>query len=300
MRSVICALALLALPTSAFAGDFDILRGSTATYNWAGFYGGAQAGYSSSVVKFGTAAGPEVSFLLRGTAIEQDEQISDWNVLGTRQPTSLSLGGFAGYNFEWENLILGLELNYNHVSISSSATNSIERSFSDSGGLPSGHNYFYTVNVAGTAAVHLSDVATFRARAGIPEGIFLPYAFVGLAVARVDTSSSATVMDGATDYPDSETPPLTPLQYLCNGTAAFCSSITPQGSPTYTPTGNPLSQANAQNNALAYGVAAGVGVDVGILPNMFLRGELEYVYLAPVNGIQLSFGTARVGAGLKF
>jgi opacity protein-like surface antigen len=61
-----------------------------------------------------------------------------------------------------------------------------------------------------------------------------------------------------------------------------------------------MSQANAQNNALAYGVAAGLGVDVGILPNVFLRGELEYVYLAPVNGVQLSFSTARVGAGIKF
>jgi outer membrane immunogenic protein len=300
MRSVVCALALLTLPTSAFAGDFDILRGTTTTYNWAGFYGGGQAGYSSSVLKFGSAAGPEVAFLLRGTAIQQDEQISNWNVLGTREPTSLSFGGFVGYNFEWENLILGLELNYNHVSISSSAINSIERSFSDSGGLPSGHNYFYTVNVSGTAAVHVSDVATFRARAGIEEGIFLPYAFAGLAVARVDTSSSANVMEGATDYPSSEIPPLTPLAPFCNGTATFCSSITPQGSATYTPTGNPLSQSNAQNNALDYGVAAGLGVDVGILPNLFLRGELEYVYLAPVNGVQLSFGTARVGAGLKF
>lgn len=300
MRSVICAVALLALPTSALADGFNILRGTVPTYNWAGFYGGGQVGYTDSVIKFGTAAGPAVSFLLRGTAIEQDEQISDWNVLGNRQASSASFGGFVGYNFEWENLILGLELNYNRVSISSSTTNSIERSFSDSGGLPSGHNYFYTVNVAGTAAVHLTDVATFRARAGVEDGNFLPYAFAGFALARVSTSASATLMDGATDYPASESPPLTPLQYLCNGTAAFCASITPQGTATYTPGGPPLSQTNGQNNAFAYGVAAGLGVDVGILPNLFLRGELEYVYLAPVNGIQLSFGTARVGAGLKF
>src|SRR5271156_2903547 len=55
MRWVICALVVLALPSGAFAGDLDILRGSLPTYRWAGFYGGAQAGYSSSVVKFGTA-----------------------------------------------------------------------------------------------------------------------------------------------------------------------------------------------------------------------------------------------------
>jgi len=43
MRSVICALALLALPTSAFAGDFDILRGPVSV-DWSGFYAGGQIG----------------------------------------------------------------------------------------------------------------------------------------------------------------------------------------------------------------------------------------------------------------
>ena len=148
--------------------------------------------------------------MLRGTAIEQDEQISDWNVLGNRQASSASFGGFVGYNFEWENLILGLELNYNRDSITSSTTNSIERSFSDSGGLPSGHNYFYTVNVAGTAAVHLTDIATFRPVLASRNGNFLPYAFAGFALARVSTSASANLIDGATDYPASESPPTLP------------------------------------------------------------------------------------------
>src|SRR5581483_5449954 len=108
---------------------------------------------------------------------------------------------------------------------------------------------------------------------------FLPYVFAGLAVARATTSTSATLQLSATDIPDSESPPLTPLDPI----------------PLTT-----TSTTNAQNNAIAYGVATGLGLDVGLLPNVFLRGELEYIYLAPVNGIQVSVASARLGAGLKF
>jgi outer membrane immunogenic protein len=279
MRWVICALVVLALPHRAFAGDFDILRGSVPTYHWAGFYGGAQAGYSSSVVKFGEAAGSQVAFLLRDTVIEQDEQVANWTVLDTRTPVSASLGGFIGYNMEWENIILGLELNYNHVSLSESAQNSITRSFSDSNALPAGHNYFYTVSVGAASSLHISDIATFRARAGLEEGIFLPYAFAGLALAHAETSTGAQLQYSAVDYPDAEIPPLTPLPNLAVG---------------------PLTSGNAQNNALAYGVATGLGVDVGLMPNVFVRGELEYIYFAPINGILVTVASARLGAGLKF
>jgi len=279
MRWVICALVVLALPPSARAGDFDILRGTVPTYRWAGVYGGVQGGYASSVVNFGTAAAPQLSFLLRNTAIEQDQQISTWNVLDVRRPTSNSFGGFVGYNSEWEGLILGLELNYNRVSISAGSGNSITRSFTDSGNIPAGHNYFYTVNVAGNASLHLSDIGTFRARAGLEEGIFLPYAFAGLALGRANTTSTATLQYSAVDFPNSATPPLTPLPNLSFG---------------------PVTESNTQNNALAYGVATGLGVDIALLTNVFVRGELEYIYFAPVNGIHISLATARVGAGLKF
>jgi outer membrane immunogenic protein len=279
MRWVICALVVLALPPSARAGDFDILRGTVPTYRWAGVYGGVQGGYDSSVVNFGTAAASQLSFLLRDTTIEQDEQISTWSVLDVRRPTSISYGGFIGYNAEWEGFILGLELNYNRVFLSASASNGISRSFTDSNAIPANHNYFYTVNVGGTASLRMSDIGTFRARAGIEEGIFLPYAFAGLALAQVDTSSGALLQYSAVDYPNSEVPPLTPLPNLSVG---------------------PLASTNTQNDALAYGVATGLGVDIALLRNVFVRGEFEYIYFAPVNGIHVTVTSGRIGAGLKF
>jgi len=277
MRWVICAVVALAFAPQALAQDY-VLRGSQPTYRWAGFYGGASGGYTSSTVDFSQAPGPEVAFILRETSIEQDEQISTWSVLGKRNPENTALGAFVGYNVEWNNVILGAEVDYSHSSLNASAANSLTRSFSDSGSLPAGHHYYYTVFDGASSSFQMNNVTSFRARFGWEAGNFLPYGFIGLAVSRVSTTTAALVTYSAVDYPDSETPPLTPLPNLGPITGG---------------------ESNSQN-AFAYGVATGVGMDVGITPNLFVRGEFEYIYFAPVTGIQVSLTTARVGAGFKF
>jgi opacity protein-like surface antigen len=279
MRWVICAAVTLAFAPSAFAGDFSILRGSEPTYHWGGVYGGVQGGYTSADIGLAPAAGPDIAYILRETTIETDQQISNWPVLSNRSPASASAGGFVGYNLEWENIILGLELNYNHVQLAASSDGALSRSFTDSGNLPAGHHYLYTVDVAAHAALSMTDIAQFRARAGWEAGNFLPYAFAGFAVGRANVSSSATVSYSAIDFPDSENPPLTPLPNL---------SVPAQ------------TQGNSQNNAYAYGVSMGFGADVALTANVFVRAELEHIYFAPVDGIQVSVSSARVGAGLKF
>ena len=177
-------------------------------------------------------------------------------------PRPLPMSVASSATTQWENLILGVELNYNHTNVSQSSASSLGRAFSDSGGLPPGHNYFYDVTVGGGASVHVSDIATFRAAPGSRNSNFLPYAFAGLALAHASTSTFATLQYTATDFPDFATPPLTPLNPLSFG---------------------PVSSTNTQNNALAYGVTAGLGLDIGLLQNVFLRGELEYIYLAPID-----------------
>ncbi len=135
------------------------------------------------------------------------------------------------------------------------------------------------MTVAGQSSLHISDIATARLRAGVETGSFLPYGFVGLAMARADFINSATLSYTAQDFPDSATPPLTPLPDLAFG---------------------PVTQGNAQNGSFAYGFASGVGLDVGLTPNIFVRGEFEYIYFAPLDGIHVTMATGRVGAGLKF
>ncbi len=248
MRWVISFLTFLAMSASAFAADlddFNVLRGSEPTYHWGGFYGGLQVGDTSGTVNFGRAASSEIAFMLRDTAIEQDQQISKWTVLGSRTPNATNLGGFVGYNVEWENVITGLEVDYSHGSLFASSSNSIARSFTDSTNLPAGHHYDYSVNVNAQSSLHITDVATLRARGGWEAGNFLPYGFIGFALGRADVSTSATVAYTAHDVPDVQTPPTPPL-----------GSLPPlQFNQTDT---------QAQGGAFIYGFATGAGMDVAL------------------------------------
>lgn len=280
MRWVICALFILGLPAHAFAQDFGVLRGSIPTYHWGGFYGGGQLSYSSGVVNFGQAAGNELSYVLRDTAIEADEGISGWTVLGSRTPTSTGYGAFLGYNSEWECLVLGAEVNYTHLnSMTGFSSDSIGRSFTDSTNLPAGHNYVYSVNVSAQSSMTITDVATFRGRAGWEVGNFLPYAFGGFAIGRANYSTSATLQYTAFDSPTAQVPALTPLPDLSFG---------------------PTTNGSGANGTLLYGAAVGLGLDWAMTSNLFLRGEFEYIYFAPMASIQASITSARVGAGFKF
>jgi opacity protein-like surface antigen len=278
LRWIICAVVMLAFAPSAFAQDF-VLRGSAPAYHWGGLYGGGQIGYTSSVINFSTAVGPEIAYILRDTTIETDEQISQWSLLGSRDPVSTAYGAFLGYNYEWQSVILGMELNYNHFALAAESSGALSRSFTDSANLPAGHHYFYTMNVAGQSAFGMTDEATFRTRIGWEAGHFLPYFFAGLAVGRVDTATSTTLSYTATDYPDSEEPPLAPLTPI---------SVPPQFNGA------------SQSGQFDYGFATGLGLDFAVTANLFVRGEFEYIYFAPINGIQVSLSSARVGAGFKF
>jgi opacity protein-like surface antigen len=307
MRRVIVALTVLTFASPAVAADADILRGSdvfvppvptiaiappayavrpaAARYHWGGVYGGVQAGYSSSVINFSLAAGPQVAYILRETAIEQDHQIQTWNVLGSEPTGNVGAGGFIGYNSEWEDVILGFEMNYNHVALSASSSGSLTRSFTDSTNLPTGHSYLYNLTVNSQSALAMTDIATFRARAGWEAGNFLPYGFAGVAVGRANVSTTTSVPYTAVDYPLPQVPPLTPLPTLNCVPASVC------GDGPFT---------SGQNGAFAYGVATGIGLDAALTPNLFVRGEIEYIYFAPLSGIQVSVASARVGVGVKF
>ena len=287
MRWVICCtVAVLSLPPCALAGDYD-LRGAEAEpvvgpapfTRWAGFYAGGQVGYTSSVVSFSNAARNDLAYLLRDTAIEQNQDISAWPVLNSRHPASAGYGGFIGYNVQFQDLIVGAEFNYNRVSLTAASSDVVTRSFVDSTNLPTGHHYDYTVTASAQAALHMTDIGTFRVRGGWVQDCFLPYGFMGFAVGRTNVSNSGTVSYIAVDNPDTATPPLTPLPNLVVG---------------------PDTQGNTQNGAFAYGFTTGVGMDVALTSHVFIRGEFEFIYFAPVQGTQISMESARIGAGVKF
>ncbi len=283
MRVVVVAwLAVLGFVETAVAADLGpYLRGPQyeepiPPYRWSGFYGGGQVGYSVAGVDFTGGVSSLIAHILRVTAIEQDQNISSWPLLGKKNPSGVSFGGFVGYNWQWEDAVTGVEINYNRTSLSGSSSDSIERVFMDDSQAPTGHHFQYDVTVLGSASARITDFGTFRLRGGWAAGRFLPYAFVAVAVGRADVARSATVQYTVTDFPDQ--------------------GVTPPLNSTF----GPVTETDARTGAFAYGGAAGLGLDAALLPNVFLRGEWEYVQFAPLKGDHIHISTIRTALGLKF
>ena len=113
--------------------------------------------------------------------------VRTWPVLGTADHGSSAFGAFAGYNTQWQDLILGLETNYQHTLVTLKAQNNpIARV------VPAGSDTD-TVSITGSGSVSNLDFLSLRARAGWVLGNFLPYGFVGFALGRADIAVAANV-----------------------------------------------------------------------------------------------------------
>jgi opacity protein-like surface antigen len=271
LRFAAVGLFLLA-PGHAAAGDMDWLRGSftSASYSrWEGVNFGVGFGLTNQHTDFGSATSSEVAFILRNTTLENEAHPSDWTTLPADSTNGRNYGLFLGYNVQWDQLVLGVDAAYNRgSSIRNSASDTLARRVTTS------DNIQHDVQIDASSTMELVDYATLRARAGYTVGQFLPYAFVGAAVGRFNYTTSATVTSLETALTGA--PPPAPYTY------------------------GPITENNNKDNAIVGGFTVGLGVDVAILPNVFLRGEWEFVGFAQVNGIRTTINTGRVGVGVKF
>jgi outer membrane immunogenic protein len=278
MRWFITVLTVLALPASAFAGDFDILRGMQSVgypnyYNWSGFYAGGQIGFGDAYGNFSNATSGIISEALRITTLESQFSPSSWPVLGSATNDRTMWGGFLGYNMQWQDVVLGVEGNYNETQFSLVAPiTPIGRiTPADSNGIP------WTVVFSGSGSAQDIDYGTLRFRGGYVLGNFMPYGFAGFAMGKADITVSST------GYAEGNAP-----------TSGPCSiANTP---PCYLITWNKTDS----QTSLIYGFTVGGGLDVAVTPNIFVRGEFEYTQFVPVSNIVLWVASARVGAGFKF
>ena len=272
LRVALAALALIAAaPAGAFAADMpDLLRGSyTPAYaRWDGFYAGGHVGYSAMSNNFGGATKDQVAFILRNTTLENEFSPSNWTVLGSSSTSSMHYGAFAGYNWQWDQLVLGIDVGYTHMSsMADSARETLGRIVTTTDKIQ------HDVTITAQSSIKLIDYAAFRGRAGYAFGQFLPYATLGFAVGRFNYANSATVSDAQTDV---TTPPGTPLGTFVD------------------------SASDARDNTFQMGFVAGLGVDVQVMPNLFLRGEWELVDFWKVGGILSTVNSARAGLGMRF
>ena len=279
MRRLLLVAVMFGAVTGAQAADMpDFLRGSqsagpTPTVNWRGFYVGGQAGYGSSDENFNGSTSNMVNALIANNVI-QEMGVGQWNLqLGKESARSSGYGAFTGYNWQWDDVVTGLEMSYLHGSFGGVST-------AQAGPLvggPLSDTFYHDVTVNSSAAIAISDMATFRARAGYAYGSFLPYVFGGFALGSADISRTVSIQD---NYASTFARAI-----------ASCSNSTP-------PVCNTYGASQIQHGHLIYGYTAGLGVDINLIGGLFMRAEWEYARFTDV--VDTSVNTARLGLGYKF
>jgi opacity protein-like surface antigen len=266
----LAACAALAMWAGERAGAADWpLRGSLAppTYmRWDGWQVGVEAGWGTLRNEFGNSTSPLVAFILRNTIQEAEFAPSSWATLPPNTTNGGIFGGYIGYNMQWDQLVLGVDLGYKYANLQAGATDSIARQFTTS------DNFSNTVSIDARATNKLVDYATLRARAGYAWGNFLPYAVIGVAAGRFTYATTVTVHSTGTPNPP---PPGVPFDIT-------------------------ETQGTGKDNAIVGGLAAGLGLDWAFTPSFYLRGEWEYVTFAPVNGSRANINTGKIGVGARF
>lgn len=268
MRRFLLAAAMVTTVSCAQAADMpDYLRGSvgpTPTVNWRGFYVGGQGGYGSSDENFGGSNTNMLAALISDNVIQQ-MGVAQWNLgLGKDSARSSGYGAFTGYNWQWDDVVLGVEASYLHGSFGGMSS-----AFKELVGGPLSDNLFHDVSVTSSASIAISDMATFRGRAAYSFGCFLPYVFGGFALGNADISRSVLVTDAVSS-------------------ARFGPYLQLQ----------PLSADDAVHNHLIYGYTAGLGIDINLIGGLFMRAEWEYVRFTAQ--VDTSINTVRAGLGYKF
>lgn len=272
MRRILLAAIIFGAASGAQAADLPFLRGSftdgltSRSVNWEGYYIGGQGSYGTSDMNFTGSTRTVAAALLAGLAMEDAGEVSSWPVGGGKVSThGHGYGAFAGYNAQWEDVVLGVEANYVHGKFGGSATGTMSRSFVDSLGYTNGVTYDSTSSIA------ISDMATLRLRAGYAFGSFLPYMFGGVALGQANITKTARI----------------------HGVAVNASAA-----PGFQNIPFDYSATDGVYSHLIYGYSGGLGVDMMLTAGLFLRAEWEYVRFA--SSVDTSVNTVRAGLGYKF
>jgi opacity protein-like surface antigen len=279
MRRFLLAAVMLGAVSGAQAADMpDFLRGtlpasSPLPVNWQGFYVGGQAGYGSSDENFNGSTSNMIAALVANNVIQQTG-VAQWNLnLGKESQRSSGFGGFTGYNWQWDDVVVGVEASYLHGSFG--GTTSASEGPLISGPLSDGN--YHAVGASSSSTIAISDMATFRGRAAYAYGSFLPYLFGGFALGNANISQSATVTDRYSAT-------FAGVQSSCSNPGTYCPLA--------------LTSSNAQHNHLIVGYTGGLGVDVNLVGGLFFRAEWEYIRFAA--SVDTSINTVRAGLGYKF
>ncbi|MDF0578526.1 MULTISPECIES: outer membrane protein [Bradyrhizobium] len=295
MRRLVLAAAMLGTVSAAQAADMPdlpVLRGgfadglSKTSVNWNGFYVGGHGGYTADATDFSQSVVGLTNYIFRDSVLQGPT--STWSLLNKTNTQSTNFGGFVGRNWQWYDAVLSLEGTYsyfNNMATLTSGSNSLVIVNPPGEVRAPGVTNNYAVTLTGAAAAQVKDMVTLRGRVGWDGGSFMPYAFMGAAVGRMDVSR--TVTSSVSMRQDTTT------------TDFFGNTTTTLGTwgPVPAQSGT---QGQHRTNTYAVGWTAGLGLEYCVWDGLFARIEYEYVRFSPVMNTQVTLNNARLGLGYKF
>lgn len=277
MRELLVAAVMFGVVQGAQAADLPdlpFLRGgfsdglASPRVNWQGYYIGGQGGYGSADMNFAGSNNPLISRALGPNNILLDTVLSVSQANGKTSSRQTTFGGFAGYNSQWDDVVIGIEGNYMHGKFNgTSSAAPVPLTYVT----PLADNLYHTIGLVSSRSVSISDTGTVRARAGYAIGSFLPYVFGGVALGYANLTSVVSITDRSA------------------ATFAASGSARPV----------PYSATDSISGKMLYGYTAGLGTEAMLFGNLFLRAEWEYIRFVNA-GADVNINTVRAGLGYKF
>jgi opacity protein-like surface antigen len=311
MRKIYLSLLLMAAAGTAQGADldYDYLRGAdydpppTALVDWSGVYVGGHGGYTSGSFAQRNAAQSALANYFNSRDIEAQYSVSTLVSFPGSKGRGASYGAFAGYNLQFDDVVVGLEADYTHSNQRTQSTYGIGRTMTTTGGM------YETVNFNGVSKTEIEDYGTIRARAGYAVGSFLPFVTAGLAIGQVRFNDSVAVQNfGYNSGTYTANQALTTGQSVAVTNHGYASFNQNYPQPYSTPAGGgvqtvPAAATNVVANdrvKTVGGVALGFGLEYALTQNILLRGEYQYVNFQSFNGHNAELNTVRGGAAVKF
>jgi outer membrane immunogenic protein len=283
MRRLLLAAAMAVTAASAQAADMpDFLRGSLPAIsapvrNWDGWYVGGQVSQSWTNTDYGRTVVSTTNNLFRNTSLQ--DPTSQLTLLGRVNGQSSGFGAFVGRNWQFDDIVLGVEANYNYWSSlgTTDAATLGPIQFPEPGLiLPPGQTAADSVTLRGNAALRVQDEITFRGRAGWATGDFLPYMFGGLAVGRMDVTRTVSSSVTRTFFSAAGSSLPIPLPQLS------------------------LTATDGRSSNFVVGWTAGLGLEYMLWSNIFIRGEWEYTKFMSVMNTSVTQNSVHAAVGYKF
>lgn len=264
--------------------DYGVLRGpdyepAYAEIDWNGFYFGAHAGYSSTSQRYTN----RFSSILGDYLTRRDEYLPLSNAMTgavgkldvfTRRGDGTGFGGFAGYNYQFDEAVIGVEADYTSLDAGATSRDFTPMNFYDINS--AGSLYKINARILGLASSKIVDYGTMRVRAGYTLGNFMPFVTAGVAIGRAEISQQIVVSASNPKFD----------RTISDGNLGGNLSSSVIG-------------AYAKTKVVG-GFAAGAGLEYALTQNILLRGEYQYVQFNDFDGYKINLNTVRGGAAVKF